>query len=368
MTTGYDLLSGADPFAQGAGHVDPNNAADPGLVFDHGWIDWLGFMCGTGQLQAGYCPAIGIDPSDLNVASIAIGALAGSQTVTRTVTNVSDVSEYYEFSDAVAGVDVTADPPSFTLAPGDSQTIELTLAVDTAPLNSYAKGFVTWTGDEGHVVRIPVAVRPVQLAAPAELAGTGTEGSLSFDVTFGYTGAYTADAHGLEPADMQLDTVVQDPDQSFDPNDGFSTLHLVNVPAGTAFARFSLFDAYTDGNDDLDLYVYRPDFAYHGGSGSGTSAEQVNALFPMAGTWYVFVHGWGTDGPDTNYTLFSWSISATPGGNLSIDSAPAAAVLGTTEPIDVSWAGLADGTKHLGAVSHSDGGLLGLTLIAVDTD
>jgi hypothetical protein len=368
MTTGYDLLSGADPFAQGAGHVDPNNAADPGLVFDHGWIDWLGFLCGTGQLQAGYCPAIGIDPSDLNVASIAIGALAGVQTVERTVTNVSDASEYYEFTDSVAGVDVTASPSSFTIDPGESVTVVLTLEVDTAPLNSYATGFVSWDGDNGHTVRIPVAVRPVAIAVPAEVAASGTDGSLSFDVTFGYTGAYTAAAHGLEAATEMAGNVVQDPDQSFDRFDGFSTLHMVTVPAGTAFARFSLFDDYTDGNDDLDLYVYRPNGTFHGGSGSGTSAEQVNAAFPMAGDWFVFVHGWGTDGPDTNYTLFSWSVSATPGGNLNIDSAPAAAVLGTTEPIDVSWAGLAGGTKHLGAVSHSDGSLLGLTLIAVDTD
>ena len=38
-------------FRQGAGHVQPNRAADPGLVFDSGLNDWLGFLCGT-QLPA----------------------------------------------------------------------------------------------------------------------------------------------------------------------------------------------------------------------------------------------------------------------------------------------------------------------------
>ena len=63
MTTGYDVLDGpgTNPlviFRQGAGHVSPLKAADPGLVFDHGFNDWLGFLCGTGQLVASYCPAI----------------------------------------------------------------------------------------------------------------------------------------------------------------------------------------------------------------------------------------------------------------------------------------------------------------------
>ena len=34
-------------FRQGAGHVRPNSAADPGLVFDHGFNDWFAFLCGT---------------------------------------------------------------------------------------------------------------------------------------------------------------------------------------------------------------------------------------------------------------------------------------------------------------------------------
>jgi hypothetical protein len=32
-------------------------------------------------------------------------------------------------------------------------------------------------------------------------------------------------------------------------------------------------------------------------------------------------------------------ISATPGGNLSIDAAPTSATIGTIETIDVSWSG-----------------------------
>jgi hypothetical protein len=130
-----------------------------------------------------------------------------------------------------------------------------------------------------------------------------------------------------------------------------------------------LFDDYTDGNDDLDLYVWNSGWTQVGGSGSGTSAEQVDLVFPGDTTYHVGVHGWQTDGADSNYTLFDWSVSATPGGNLSVDSAPPSATQGTTGTVDISWAGLAAGTKHLGAVGHSDGGgLIDLTAVSVDTD
>jgi hypothetical protein len=144
---------------------------------------------------------------------------------------------------------------------------------------------------------------------------------------------------------------------------------MVPVPAGTAYTRISLFNEYTDGDDDLDLYVWNSGFGFVGSSGSGTSAEEVNILLPTSPFYFVAVHGWQTDGPDANYTLFDWSVSATPGGSLSVDSAPASAVLGDTGTIDVSWAGLGVDMKYLGAVSHSDaGGLFGLTLIGVETD
>ena len=86
--------AGADatPLDYGSGHVTPNTAVDPGLVYDSTLADWMPYMCGIGQLPAtggDLRPRRRIDPSDLNPPTIAIGDLAGKQTVTRTVTNVS---------------------------------------------------------------------------------------------------------------------------------------------------------------------------------------------------------------------------------------------------------------------------------------
>ncbi len=101
MTSAYDVLDGPNTnplviFRQGAGHVQPNEAMDPGLVYNSSWNSWLAFLCGTtSAVGPSTCTALkslgySTDPSDLNVASIAIGDLPGAQTVTRTVTNVSD--------------------------------------------------------------------------------------------------------------------------------------------------------------------------------------------------------------------------------------------------------------------------------------
>jgi hypothetical protein len=372
MTSGYDVLDNTTTttkiFRQGAGHVRPNSAADPGLVFDSGFNDWLAFLCGTGQLQASYCPLIAIDPSDLNVPSIAIGALPGIQTVTRTVTNVGAAGTYTPSVSGLPGIEVSINPSALQLAAGESASFEVTFTRTSAPLNAYTGGYLTWS-DGTHNVRIPMVVRPVAIAAPSQVSGSGVQGSTSFQVGFGYDGAYTPGAHGLVPALETAGTVVDDPGDSFAPSGPGTTLHMVTVPAGQAYARFSLFDEYTDGTDDLDLYVYYPSGSFAGGSGSGTSAEQVNVSSPPAGDYYVFVHGYATDGADTNYTLFSWSFSATPGSTNLTVVGPATVTTGQQADVEVSWSGLDAGTKYLGGVSHgTPAGVAGLTLVAVDTD
>ncbi|MDQ3655887.1 MAG: S8 family serine peptidase, partial [Chloroflexota bacterium] len=106
MTTAHqdvdkeDGTTAADPFDMGAGHIVPTPAADPGLVYDAGFLDYLAFLCGsTDAVGPSTCDFLAanqfsFDASDLNVASIGIADLAGVQTVTRTVTNVGDAGTY----------------------------------------------------------------------------------------------------------------------------------------------------------------------------------------------------------------------------------------------------------------------------------
>lgn len=97
MTTGSTTLPdvqagdarGILPWGQGAGHVTPNKATDPGLVYDASLADHKKYMCGVGMTAE--CAGGTIAGYNLNVPSITIGNVLGTQTVTR-VTNVGSSS------------------------------------------------------------------------------------------------------------------------------------------------------------------------------------------------------------------------------------------------------------------------------------
>lgn len=353
MTTAGDVLDGPNTnplviFRQGAGHVRPSAALDPGLVFDSSFADWLGFLCGT-QLPVANCTAAGVPvvaPSDFNVASIAIGALPGSQTVKRRVTNVGGNPATYTASVAgLTGVGVAVSPASLTLAAGQTKEFTVTFTNASAALNVYVGGQLTLS-DGTHLVRVPVVVRPVVFSAPTEATG-------SYPVRFGYTGPFTAEPRGLVPASTFSGAVATGGQMTFQ----------VTLPAGLTYARFSLFDSEVSQAADLDLTVTGP---VSGSSGGGTSAEEVNFVNAPAGVYTVTVDGFAVPTGAANFKLFVWALGSTAAGNMAV-SAPASATLGQTGTIGITTSGLAAGTKYLGSVVY--GGTAGLparTIVRID--
>jgi hypothetical protein len=371
MTSASDILDGPNTnplviFRQGAGHVKPNSAADPGLVFDSNVNDWLAFLCGTTTaVNPATCNALkaagfSLDPSDMNVPSIAVGDLAGIQTVTRKVTNVGATAATYTATHTgMTGFDVLVSPPSLSIAPGQTKLFTVKLTRSSAAANAYTGGQLTLS-DGSHSVRIPMVVRPVTLARPASVSGSG--GPITYNVTFGYDGSFTAEGRGLVPAVTIADKVAEDPTASFDPDKADQTGQTqipVSIPAGTTHARFSLFDANVTPASDLDLYVYRvpagpgAEPVLVGASGSGTSAEEVNLTNPAAGNYLVYVHGFDVQGTgDANFTLFHWTVGSSAAGNMIV-SAPSTATNGATAAINLTFSGLAPATKYLGSVAYS---------------
>ena len=367
MTTATDVLDGGTPapntnpvliFRQGAGHVRPNSALNPGLVYDSGFADWLAFICGV-QPGGGCAGVMPIDPSDLNQASIAIGDLSGRQTIRRTLKNVSGGPLTVTAAlTGAAGFSTTITPSTLTIPAGGSASYTVEFLRTTAGLNAFTGGQLTWTGG-GYSVRSPVVLRPVALAAPASASG-------SYNVTFGYSGTFTATARGMVAAALTNGTVADDP------TDGACSLATPNaqlipvvIPAGTTYARFSLFDADVTPGADIDLCVANAAGTIVGGSGSGTSAEEINLLNPAAGNYTVVVHGWGVAG-SSPFRLHSWVLGSTAAGNMTV-TAPAAATTGATGNIGLSFSGLTSGLKYLGSVAY--GGTSGLpnpTIVRVD--
>ena len=378
MTTARDEADW-NPAEEGSGFVEPNAALDPGLVYDAAFADYVGFLCGADQLPTDVCDDLGIetiDPSDLNLPNITIGELLGSQTVTRTVTNVGPAATYSVQVNAPDGLHVEVSPSEIQLETGESATYEVSFEI-TADTNFgvYNYGSLIWNDGE-HTVRSVISVNPQRVVAPdsIEVFDAETAGSLQYDVTFGYDGPFTAAPHGLIAPNRQDGHVVDDPENNFDIalETGVGvTAHTVNVPENTAYTRIRLFDDFTDGNpDDLDLYVFDPDGEFVAFTFTITSEEEVNLEFPKPGDYTVYVHAWESDGPDANYTLFDWSIPLEPsdGSNLNVN-APTTATLGATATIDVNWQSLDDEERYLGAVSYSsEDELMGFTLLSIRTD
>jgi subtilisin family serine protease len=191
MTTGSDVLDGpaTDPaviFSQGAGHVRPNRAADPGLVYDSGLEDWLAFLCGaTNGVEPRACDALADDgysfeTSDLNTAAIAINRMRDAETVTREVTNVGRrTATYRATTTGLDGISATVSPRSLTLKPGTSKSFTVAFTRTSAVPNRYYGGHLTWT-DGIHTVRTPIVVHPARTAEDRWVV-RGMHGGPTFD-------------------------------------------------------------------------------------------------------------------------------------------------------------------------------------------
>jgi hypothetical protein len=357
MTSAGDVLDGPNTnplviFRQGAGHVQPNAARNPGMVFDSSFGDCLSFICGV--KPGGGCTGVNpISPSDMNTASIALGAMPGSQAVKRRVTNVGGSAATYTASfTGLAGIDVVVSPASLTLATGETREFTVTLTNVSAPVNAYRGGQLTLS-DGTHNVRIPVVVRPVIFSAPAEVSG-------SYSVKFGYSGPFTATPRGLVAATKTPGSVAT----------GGTVDIPVTIPAGTTYARFSLFDSEVSQSSDLDLEVYNSANTLVGSSGGSTAAEEVNLVNPAAGTYRVRVVGFAVPVGAADFKLFNWALDSTNLNNMGV-TAPGAATLGTTGVISISTnvpplLPLLPSTKYLGSVVYT-GGASGQTIVRIDT-
>ena len=363
MTSAGDTVSSANkPFAQGAGWVRPTSAANPGLVYPTTATDYRRYMVGLGvQFAPPNDTLTALSGSELNQASIAVGKLAGVQTLTRTVRNVSGGAATFTAATSLPGFDVTVTPSTLNLANGATGSFTVRLSRTTAPLGEWAVGKLTWSGG-GFQVRSPIAVRPVALSAPTEVHGDASaSGSKAFQVTPGFTGSLTNTVAGLVGVTPVADSVISGPFDTAAPVDDAATnKYSVVVPAGTKLARFSL-DS-DDDTADLDLFVYKGSTLV-ALSASGAADEQVTLFSPEAATYDVYVNGFATPGGSTAYHQSNFVVGPGTVGNATVTPNPASVTSGTPTTLTANWTGLDPAKRWLGLIEYS--GATDVTVLSV---
>ncbi|KAH1057803.1 hypothetical protein J1N35_035868 [Gossypium stocksii] len=167
-------LRPADPLAMGAGHVNPNKALNPGLIYDATVQDYVDLLCGLNFTQqqiktitktsSNNCS----NPSlDLNYPSFIAffndrGAKPNSTTVVefgRTVTNVGDGSFTYKADvTPINGLKVTVEPDTLVFTTKyEKKSYKLSIEGPKQLHKAVLFGYLTWE-DSGkqHAVTSPI--------------------------------------------------------------------------------------------------------------------------------------------------------------------------------------------------------------------
>lgn len=164
----------ATPFIFGSGHVDPERASDPGLIYDITGEDYLNHLCSLNYTSSEIaifsggtkftCPKTKTPPGDLNYPSFAVNfnskAKKNSDTFTRSVTNVGvPVGVYSVKVEEPKDVSVTVEPKALEFEKlGEKLTFKVSFVgrrKRTAGETSF--GTLVWVYGK-YTVRSPIAV------------------------------------------------------------------------------------------------------------------------------------------------------------------------------------------------------------------
>jgi hypothetical protein len=345
-----DGTSISAPFFIGSGRIDLGAAGRAGLVLDE-----------TGAHFEAADPEQGGSPSSLNLGSLAADLCTLSCSWTRTVrSTLSTTSTWTVSVSAPAGTTPSVFPGSFTLAPGATQVIQITLS---GPPSTFGWVFGSLTFSESASqappFRLPISTRWVaqrKLTIVKSGAGSGVVTSSPAGIDCGPTcvapfpdGTYATLTGTPSPgsafvgwgggscyygngpcqisfySDRQITAYfdVQPPDRSLANRTGFKDgmsppvsegtwrYYSFDVPAGTAEAVVDLFDL----NADVTLFVRQGDKPTYGSYNCydsdyyGLGNRRCAISNPAAGRWWIGVLNEDT-GPIQYSVRASWGSGA----------------------------------------------------------
>ena len=342
-----------DRWGYGAGHMNPNGARTPTLVYDLAPVDYGRFLCGQSlspPAGIGGCAALGsVKPQDLNLPSITMAGIIGGQTVTRKVTNVSGSTSTFLATATVPGFTAAVTPASLTLANGASASFDVTLTRTSAAIGTWAFGSLAWS-DGVHTITSPVNARALGFSVQSVITDVRASGAGTklVPIVASYSGTLAVAATGLVPATRFTDTVLAAETHCFD----------VAVGAGAQVARFQLFNADTTSSltvTDLDLEVFDGPGGTGtsvGASGGGSSDELVSLTNPAPGTYSACVNAFAV-GTGASYALSTWVVGPAVGAQTLKASVPRNVYAGGAASVGLGWS-VPAGKRYLGTLKFTN--------------
>ncbi|GMN70655.1 hypothetical protein TIFTF001_039696 [Ficus carica] len=162
-------MQSATPFAYGAGHIQPNRATDPGLVYDLSIDDYFHFLCAHGYNETTiklfsnkpHKCSKSFPLANFNYPSIAVPNLGSKPVVvTRKVKNVGKPGNYTAYVKAPSGVSVYVKPKCLKFNRiGEEKKFKIVFKPKgVEKRNDYVFGQLKWS-DGKHFVRSPIVLK-----------------------------------------------------------------------------------------------------------------------------------------------------------------------------------------------------------------
>ncbi|MFN8446364.1 MAG: trypsin-like serine protease [Caldilineaceae bacterium] len=332
----------ATPFDMGAGRIDLSQAGQAGLLLDE-----------SAAAFSTADPTAGGDPSKLNLPSLTQFDCILQCSWVRTVKNPLNRSVAWTISaNTPPTLTVVAQPSSFSLAPGASQSITFTANVNGLANNQWGYGSIIFSPNTTATVaaHFPVAVRASFGSMPTEIL-VDTRRNVGRTSISGFQTVDVADLklalHQVEPQIAQAN-IVPDPTHNdpYDLENGGIFTQLLTVPAQTKRLVINIVDtsAY-----DLDLFVGMDSNS----NGQPDEGEEVCASanasfvelcdFPKdatqvpSGTYWILIQNWEGSGAEADSLTFATSIiGANNSGSIQV-SGPHSATMGVPFALQVDW-------------------------------
>ncbi len=270
-----DGVTPATPFDRGSGRAYVSYAAKAGLVLN--------------EIKANYeaaNPALGGDPSKLNLPSLAQESCIVNCSWTRVVRSTKNTTVTWTTSVSnSAGMSLTIAPASFVLGPGQTQVVTVTADLGSLAVGSWAFGEVQLTPNTTTTVaaHFPVAAKAAFSNLPSLSYGVvrldkGTYRIPNLQVAMNIT-TPTVRLRGLVSGTVVERYLVQDPtpDNTFDTVTG--TFYVSRTVSGASDVRV-VAEILDSTSNDLDMWVYRD-------ANSNGTLESTDTLVGSAATGAV---------------------------------------------------------------------------------